>query len=48
VRDHSLADIWAKAPAFSGVAAKAIQPHQVPPADFSAVQEASPFIYRRM
>lgn len=48
VRDHSLADIWAKAPAFSGVAAKAIQPHQIPPADFSAVQEAAPFIYRRM
>jgi pyrroloquinoline quinone biosynthesis protein E len=48
VRDHSLADIWAKARAFSGVAAKAFRPHQVPPGDFSAAQEAAPFIYRCM
>ena len=48
LRDHALADIWAKSAAFNRVNVKAFQPHQVPMADFAAVQEAAPFIYRRM
>ena len=48
VRDHSLADIWARSVAINRTGPKAFPPYQVPAGDLAAVQEAEPFIHRRM
>lgn len=51
VRDHSLADIWARSPAFDvgpGMPPNAHADHRDCGADFAAAEAETPYVYRRM
>ena len=48
IRDHALDDIWANSPAFKAFRGADAPPHEVRVVELAAVQEGTPYAYRRM